>query len=460
MNRILTLKHLLALIISLFLQTALFAENNISYIHKDIAVDSIAGPTINWEELKAPIYNGFDNGVYWFKITLAPSDDDRVISIPESHISRAKLYLENEELAKVEKARYVTFRIKAHKEKQLYYLKVNCLLEARIPIEIKMVEEYLAIQTIDYIIMALYYGIAFAVLLFILFSYINLKNKIYLHYLIVCIGMLMTPFYKDGLSALLFGLTGINEVLEAVLSGIVVIGGVYFTASYFKMHKEMPKTWKATIYIIGIAYSCSIIFLITRSVYFFAASHVLLILVLDIFVISAIMLWKKNVYARFFAIAYGLPLIVAHEYFISPYFALPSINLSLNLFKVGSVLEMIIFSYAITLKVKLLIKENDLMRMQLVEYTNNLMVQNKEKNQKLDTISELIEKFNLTLKEIEILKVLALNKTNKEIGELLFISENTVKFHIRNIFKKLDVRCKEDAKSLYLDPCLEEKHQT
>ena len=45
----------------------------------------------------------------------------------------------------------------------------------------------------------------------------------------------------------------------------------------------------------------------------------------------------------------------------------------------------------------------------------------------------------LTRREIEILSMLAVGATNEEIAEALFISPNTVKTHIYNIFKKIHV---------------------
>lgn len=42
----------------------------------------------------------------------------------------------------------------------------------------------------------------------------------------------------------------------------------------------------------------------------------------------------------------------------------------------------------------------------------------------------------LTDREREILKLIAQEKSNKEIGETLFISERTVETHRKNIFRK------------------------
>jgi len=45
----------------------------------------------------------------------------------------------------------------------------------------------------------------------------------------------------------------------------------------------------------------------------------------------------------------------------------------------------------------------------------------------------------LTEREMEVLQAVAQGKSNREIGETLFISPHTVQVHVRNIFSKLDV---------------------
>lgn len=51
----------------------------------------------------------------------------------------------------------------------------------------------------------------------------------------------------------------------------------------------------------------------------------------------------------------------------------------------------------------------------------------------------------LTERECEVLKAIAVGLTNKQIGHLLFVSENTVKKHINHIYFKLDVNRRTQA---------------
>jgi two-component system, NarL family, response regulator DevR len=55
------------------------------------------------------------------------------------------------------------------------------------------------------------------------------------------------------------------------------------------------------------------------------------------------------------------------------------------------------------------------------------------------------EEKKLTPRECEVLKLLARGLSNKDIGERLYISETTAKFHVGNILRKLDVARRAEA---------------
>jgi DNA-binding NarL/FixJ family response regulator len=51
----------------------------------------------------------------------------------------------------------------------------------------------------------------------------------------------------------------------------------------------------------------------------------------------------------------------------------------------------------------------------------------------------------LSASEVRVLKAMALGLSNKEIAKELWLSEQTVKFHLRNIYRKLDVANRTEA---------------
>lgn len=57
----------------------------------------------------------------------------------------------------------------------------------------------------------------------------------------------------------------------------------------------------------------------------------------------------------------------------------------------------------------------------------------------------------LTRRERELLASLANGSTNAQLAEELGVSVNTIKFHLRNLFEKLDVRNRAQAVALFLN---------
>jgi DNA-binding NarL/FixJ family response regulator len=51
----------------------------------------------------------------------------------------------------------------------------------------------------------------------------------------------------------------------------------------------------------------------------------------------------------------------------------------------------------------------------------------------------------LSKRELEVLSVIASGAQNKEIGDRLSLSTNTVKFHVANVFRKLGVQNRTEA---------------
>ncbi len=61
------------------------------------------------------------------------------------------------------------------------------------------------------------------------------------------------------------------------------------------------------------------------------------------------------------------------------------------------------------------------------------------------SVKKQFEENNLTQREIEVLMLIADGKNNREIADELYISEKTVKNHVSNIFRKIDVSDRTQA---------------
>src|SRR2546421_3926636 len=60
-------------------------------------------------------------------------------------------------------------------------------------------------------------------------------------------------------------------------------------------------------------------------------------------------------------------------------------------------------------------------------------------------LAERVRRESVSEREIDVLKLMAQGKSNKEIGSVLFISPGTVKSHVKSIFAKLKVNTRAEA---------------
>ncbi len=65
-----------------------------------------------------------------------------------------------------------------------------------------------------------------------------------------------------------------------------------------------------------------------------------------------------------------------------------------------------------------------------------------------EEVEEGIKKFSLTGREKEILHLLLKGKSNKEISDLVYVSRETVKTHLQNIYRKLGVKSRLEVAAL------------
>ena len=81
----------------------------------------------------------------------------------------------------------------------------------------------------------------------------------------------------------------------------------------------------------------------------------------------------------------------------------------------------------------------------------------KEKNKALNLqkqiefkIKDLTEKYNLTSREIDLINLLLNGDDTKTVSDKLFISTNTVKYHSKNLFEKLNVKTRAELSSIFI----------
>ncbi len=75
----------------------------------------------------------------------------------------------------------------------------------------------------------------------------------------------------------------------------------------------------------------------------------------------------------------------------------------------------------------------------------NRFLQKPKREVSIELDPEAPKKQGISEREMEVLRLMAEGNSNKEIAERLFVSENTVKTHISNLFIKVDAKRRTEA---------------
>ena len=66
-----------------------------------------------------------------------------------------------------------------------------------------------------------------------------------------------------------------------------------------------------------------------------------------------------------------------------------------------------------------------------------------------DKINSFKVKYNLSTREKDVLELLIDGASNAEIADRLYVSENTVRFHVGNILKKTECKSRKEVSALF-----------
>ena len=425
------------------------AKARIGFIHDKDTIESIHSvQNAKFQKRSDIVYQGINNGVFWFKIQLDVDQQQvsQVIELENAHIYSAMLFSEGKMVPQLSNTRFLTFIINTPTNKA-YFLKVVCKKEAVIPINIFNESAYYEQSKTDYAILGLYYGAAIMVVLFNLFFFFSLKEQTFLLYVLFLIAISLSLLSLDGLVTLNFGNNFFSYYFESFIHFLLVIAGVSFATNYLQLSHYIKKATQWGIFLIILTSIPYAAYIIMGHHIFYVLGDVIGISVLFIYWLLGCYTFNKSLFAKFFTIAYSFILFLAIDFQILPELNLPNLSVKANDLKISGLFEMIILSFAVTFRMRILSAENRKMYKGITHYLEQIEslenILNEYKQQQASDSLRLL----FTAREIEILELVAKGKTNKEIADETFVSINTVKFHIKNIYEKLEVKSRKEVKN-------------
>lgn len=305
-----------------------------------------------------------------------------------------------------------------------------------------------------YLAMGVYYGLALMSVIFNIVFYFIFKNKSFIAYCVLLFTTALTFFYEDGLFFYLSNGRWTIPYFTVWNSSITAIAALVFTYYFLDLEPEFNRYKKWFYGACGILCFGALLYSITLIP---MISHVVLATCF-LFALTALYLairrFKHDIYARFLTLAFSLLVLTGMFYALHTRTDYPAFEwFNISVFRLFSTAEIIMISFAIIFRVKILQQENEFYREELTKYLQDM--DEKKLDQLIDEYSEseawtayLEREFQLTDREAEVLECIWQGLTNKEISEKLFITLSTTKYHISNLYNKLEVKNRNQAQAL------------
>lgn len=349
--------------------------------------------------------------------------------------------------------RFTRFRIPGNTA--TVWVKMRLKKEVVLPVTVASIKQFNRSEHLNFFLLGLYYGFVMMVLAINTTLYFTFRDRKFIYYCTFLSLIALTFGYSDGLFVLVSRNAFWLNYADLPIHLSVAIAGAVFATNFLELHHHFKRlSWVglSLALIMLVCYSCH---LIAGGAWVFFAGNVAGLLLLSLYWIAGITRFKIDVFARFFVLAYGLLLIFALDFFFFRSLGWRFLNLSPNELKIASILEMIILSLAIVYRAKKLHEEHQYYRQEIQHYmqlaksiqteTENPCQIGFTEDDNNDKYSELQQCFSLSDRELEVLQLVVDGFTNLQIGDRLYLSVNTVKFHIRNIYLKMGINNRAQA---------------
>ena len=389
---------------------------------------------------------GFENGVYWFKVVVFENTHSKyiVFDLPEATINKITVYRNLERIPYEElDTRHFSLLINSKPKNTIYYLKAHFDEEVYFPLNIKIYRTSQLTEKHNFFVNGVYYGFVLMVFIVNLFFYFSLKDTTFLFYCFFLIVITLVISGYDGFLSIVLPISFL--AYDSLLTHFLVpVSGALFANQFLNIKYYLPKSNKIGICLLFMAVCNYLLFIPTHKYLFVTIANTFSLLVLLHYWIIGVILLKKHKFAKFFVLGYSLVLFSSLLFIIHIDWGLNTYAVSLDVIKFGSLFEMLILTYAITYRVTILQNENEKFKKEIKNYLNKINLLKSTTTIETD-IEILITKNNLSDREADVLLLIFKGYTNRRIGDELFISLNTVKYHIRNIYEKLNINTKNEA---------------
>lgn len=311
------------------------------------------------------------------------------------------------------------------------------------------------------LLLGIFFGLMIVMALYNFLLYFSLKDKAYLYYVGIVIFGLLTTLAINKISGQYFwpNQPNLDEIIYITFAGISMFFSSRFAAIFLEL-KERHKVLNKFMW--GISY---LSLLLTALSFFLTIEQItpfgrwLVLFSFPTYILVAFIAYRKGlIIAKFYLLAwtpYAIGLLIRTMHGAG---WLPNNQLVLSSLEMGGALEIVLLSFALAYRIKIIQEENTLISFQLQEYISKVIILEEKVQSNSSSEEKVLEKKieiiaienELTERETDVFLHLAKGYNNQKIADELFISINTVKFHTRNIYEKLDIKKRNEINTRIL----------
>jgi two-component system, sensor histidine kinase LadS len=342
------------------------------------------------------------------------------------------------------------------------YIKTKSHSFLRDEYQIQPVRTYRSNSTASFLLYGVLAGVFLVMVLYNISLYAKLKESAYAYYSIYLLFMCFQLFYIEGIGNAFLWKDSIlfNLYIEQFSIAMAVFGLSFYSIRVLKIKTHS----RFIFYCIKIVGSGSLFFIVL--LFFLSpfkssqmAGILSLFCLIFVFIGAIIAVSKKEPYSKFYILGWAVFMITAigRIFYNIGIISYNSALVFINYF--GCLIEAAVFTWIISMLLKEKQEKNLLYQFKLIQYGEELDALKKSIEKTIESeeavglgippkinlnLSQLLT-IALTEREQDVLKELSKGITYQQIGENLFISKNTVKTHVLNIYEKLDVKNRTEA---------------
>ena len=330
----------------------------------------------------------------------------------------------------------------------VYYLLFEGPLPSTLQVTLDERDQFADNEAMELLGIGLYYGLALMSVIFNIVFYFIFRDKRFFSYCILLFSTFLIFFYEDGMFYYLSDGRWTMEYFSVWNSSITAMMSLVFTYYFLGLKEDVTRRWFITFLVaVGILFSGALTYTLTGSAVVQQVVKVLCFLFAITGLYLAVRRFRTDIYARFLAISFSLVVLVGVFYVLYSRFDSSTFShFNISTFRLVSAIEIICISFAIIVKMRSLQRENEQFRSELDKYLKALEVKELSKEQLAE---ELKQQYDLTDREVDVLRCLWDGLTNKEIADRLYITVSTTKYHMGNLYVKLDVKNRNQVQVLY-----------